>query len=122
MKGLLLLVPPRTPRSSGYDVYANVVHVVICYMSITCICLLYVVTCYMSVICYISVICLVLGPSCYMYMSVICLVLGGVVRVRLYVIYAYLCNHILLQSGGGTLGTALYTVRGVGSGSRDVDA
>jgi hypothetical protein len=27
---------------------------------------------------------------------------------------AYLCNHILLQ--------ALYTVRGVGSGSRDVDA
>ena len=34
----------------------------------------------------------------------------------------YLCNHILLQSGGGTLGTALYTVRGVGSGSRDVDA
>ena len=35
---------------------------------------------------------------------------------------AYLCNHILLQSGGGTWGTALYTVRGVGSGSRDVDA
>ena len=34
----------------------------------------------------------------------------------------YLCNHILLQSGGGTWGTALYTVRGVGSGSRDVDA
>ena len=29
---------------------------------------------------------------------------------------------ILLQSGGGTWGTALYTVRGVGSGSRDVDA
>ena len=26
------------------------------------------------------------------------------------------------QSGGGTWGTALYTVRGVGSGSRDVDA
>ncbi len=49
-----------------------------------------------------SVICLVLGPSCYMYMSVI-------------------CNHIHLQSGGGTWGTALYTVRGVGSGSRDVD-
>ena len=46
---------------------------------------------------------------------------GGVVRVRLYVIYAHLCNHILLQSGGGTWGTALYTVRGVGSGSRDVD-
>ena len=72
VKGLLLLVPPRTPRSSGYDVYAHAVYVVICYMSITCICLLYVVICYMSVICYISVICLVLGPSCYMYMSVIC--------------------------------------------------
>ena len=56
------------------------------------------------------------------YMSVICLVLGGVVRVRLYVFYAHLCNHILLQSGGGTWGTALCTVRGVGSGSRDVDA
>ena len=47
---------------------------------------------------------------------------GGVVRVRLYVIYAHLCNHILLLRGGGTSGTALYTVRGVGSGSRDVDA
>ena len=35
---------------------------------------------------------------------------------------AYLCNHILLQSGGGTWDTALYTVRGVDSGSRDVDA
>jgi hypothetical protein len=33
----------------------------------------------------------------------------------------YLCNHILLQSGGGTWGTVLYTVRGVGSGSPDVD-
>jgi hypothetical protein len=82
-KGLLFLVPSRTPRSSGYDVYAHVVYVVICYMSITCICLLYVVICYMSLICYvcymfisyISVIC---------YMSVICLVLGGVVRVRFY--------------------------------------
>ena len=32
-------------------------------------------------------------------------------------------NQILpLQSGGGTWGTALYTVRGVVSGSRDVDA
>ena len=46
---------------------------------------------------------------------------GGVVRVRLYVIYAHLCNHILLSSGGGTRGTALHTIRGVGSGSRDVD-
>ena len=80
MKGLLLLVPPRTPQSSGYDVYVHAVYVVICYMSIitdtymsiTCMCLLYVVICYMSVICYISVICLVLGPSCYMYISVIC--------------------------------------------------
>ncbi len=45
VKGLWLLVPPRTPRSSGYDVYAHAVYVVICYMSITCICLLYVVIC-----------------------------------------------------------------------------
>ncbi len=82
VKGLLLLVPPRTPRSSGYDVYAHAVYVVICYMSLTCICL-----------------CLVLVVSCYMYMSVICCYmlyvsymlyvcymssLGGVVRVRLY--------------------------------------
>ena len=35
-------------------------------------------------------------------MSVICLVIGGVARVRLYVIYAYLCNHIPMQNGGGT--------------------
>ena len=35
MEGLLLLVPSRTPRSSGYDVYAHAVYVVICYMSIT---------------------------------------------------------------------------------------
>jgi hypothetical protein len=34
---------------------------------------------------------------------------------------AYLCNHILRQRGGGTWDTTLYTVRGVGSGSRDVD-
>jgi hypothetical protein len=33
-----------------------------------------------------------------------------------------LCNHIHLQSGGGTWGTDLDVVRGVGSGSRDVDA
>jgi hypothetical protein len=63
MKGLCLLVPSRTPRISGYDVYAHVVYVVICSMSITCICLLYVVICYISVIGYMSVICLVLGPS-----------------------------------------------------------
>ncbi len=36
---------------------------------------------------------------------------------------AHLCNHIILQqSGGGTWDTSLYTVRCVGSGSRDVDA
>jgi hypothetical protein len=33
----------------------------------------------------------------------------------------HLCNHILLQSGGGTWGTALYTIRGVSSESRGVD-
>jgi hypothetical protein len=33
----------------------------------------------------------------------------------------HLCYHILLQSGCGTWGTVLYTVRGVGSWSRDVD-
>ncbi len=60
MEGLLVLVPSRTPRSSGYDVYTHAVYVVICYLSITCICLLYVVICYMSVIGHMSVICLVL--------------------------------------------------------------
>ena len=55
VEGLLLLVPPRTPRSSGYDVHTHAVYVVICYMSLTCICLLYVVICYMSVM---DVICL----------------------------------------------------------------
>ena len=49
VKGLLLLVSSRTPRSSGYDVYAHAVYVVICYMSVICICLLYVVICYKSV-------------------------------------------------------------------------
>ncbi len=42
VKGLLHLVPSRTPRRSGYDVYEHEVYLVICYMSITCICLLYV--------------------------------------------------------------------------------
>jgi hypothetical protein len=42
-----ITVPPRTPRSSGYDVYAHAVYVVICYMSI---------------ICYMPVICLVQTP------------------------------------------------------------
>ena len=57
-------------------------HVYVCYMSLALeLDMLFVVICYMSVIC------------C---MSVICLVLGGVVRVRLYIIYAHLCNHIPL--------------------------
>ena len=56
-------------------------------------------------------------------MSVICLVLGGVVRVRLYVIYAHLCNHILLSKWWGQSGAQLCTQLEVfGSGSRDVDA
>ncbi len=54
------------------------------------------------------------------YTPVICLVLGGVVRVRMLFI-AHLCNHILLQSGGGTW-AQLCTLRGEGSGSRDVEA
>jgi hypothetical protein len=54
-------------------------------------------------------------------MSVICLVVGGVVGLGYTLSNVYLCNHMLLQSGGGTWGTALYVVRGVGSGSRDVD-
>ncbi len=71
VKELLLLVPPRTPRNSGYDVYAHEVYV-ICYMSLTCICLLYVLICYMSLKCYVSVMCLVLTVSSYLYMSIIC--------------------------------------------------
>jgi hypothetical protein len=47
---------------------------------------------------------------------------GGVVRLGYMLFNVHLCNHILLQSGGGTWGTSLYTVRGVGYGSRDVDA
>ena len=46
VKALLLLVLPRTPRISGYDVYAHAVYVVMCYMSI----MLYV--CHMLYICY----------------------------------------------------------------------
>ncbi len=42
-------------------------------------------------------------------------------RERYMLLNTYLCNHILLQSGGGTWDTVLYTVRGVGSESRDVD-
>ena len=54
VKGLLLLVPPRTPRSSGYDVYAHAVYVVMCYMSITC---MSVICCYMLYVCYMLYIC-----------------------------------------------------------------
>ena len=32
VKGLFLLVPPRTPRISGYDVDTHTVYVVICYI------------------------------------------------------------------------------------------
>jgi hypothetical protein len=46
---------------------------------------------------------------------------GGVVRLGYMLFNTHLCNHILLQSGGETWVTTLYTVRGVGSGSRDVD-
>ncbi len=56
-------------------------------------------------------------------MSVICLVLGGVVGLGYILSNVHLCNcsnHMLLESGGGTWVTALYTVKGVGSGSRDV--
>jgi hypothetical protein len=92
VKGLLLLVPPRTARSSGYDFYTHAVYDVMCYMSISCTCLLYVVIYYMSVKFYVSVMCLVLvascicicpfyGVICYMslicYMYVIRLVWGG---------------------------------------------
>jgi hypothetical protein len=57
------------------------------------------------------------------YMSVICLVLGEVVRVRLYIIYAHLCNHILLQSGWWDLGHSSIPVEvwvlGVGMSTPD---
>ena len=45
--GVAVLVPPRTPRSTGMIFYAHVVYVVIFYMSI---------------ICYMPVICLVQSP------------------------------------------------------------
>jgi hypothetical protein len=48
--------------------------------------------CYMSVVCY---------------MSVICLVLGEVVGLDCILSNAHLCNHMLLQSGGGTWATDL---------------
>ena len=58
VKGVLFLVPPRTPRSSGYVVYAHAVYVVICYMSLTCICLLYVFTLELDMLFVVSVVCL----------------------------------------------------------------
>jgi hypothetical protein len=71
VKGLLLLVPPRTPRSSGYDVYAHTSYV-------TRDLLLFVYVCY---ICYML----------YVYhgdMFYVCYMSSGrgVVRVRLYAI------------------------------------
>jgi hypothetical protein len=65
-----------------------------------------------------SVICCYVLMSVICYMSVICLVLGGVVGLGYILSNAHLCNHISLQSGGGTWDTALYTVRGVGSGAQ----
>ena len=58
------------------------------------------------------------------YMSVMCLVLGGVVRVRLYVIYAHLCNHMQLRSGGGAWARlcTLSEVWGLGVGMSTLDA
>jgi hypothetical protein len=63
-----------------------------------------------------SVICCYVLYVCYM-SSV-----RGVVGLGYILSNVNLCNHMLLQSGGGTWGTSLYTVRGVGSGSQDVDA
>ncbi len=49
MEGLLFLVPPRTPRNSGYDVYdirsmllyvICLLHVYVCYVLLYVICLL----------------------------------------------------------------------------------
>ena len=85
-----------------------------------------VIYCYMLCVCDMLYVCdmsssralLLYVYVCYMLLYVICLlyVLG-------YMLFnAHLCNHILLQSGGGTWGTVLYTVRDVGSESRDVDA
>ena len=73
VKGLLLLVPPRTPRSSGYDVYAHAVYLAICYMS----CLLHVYVCYMLL----YVICLLY--VCYMSSS------------RALLLYVYICYLLL---------------------------
>ena len=56
----------------------STVYVVICYMSVICICLLYIVICCMSVICYMSVmsssrVLLLYVYVCYMLLYVICL-------------------------------------------------
>jgi hypothetical protein len=50
VEGLMLLVPPRTPRSSGHTVYAHVVYDVI--LSVICCYMLYV--CDMLYACYMS--------------------------------------------------------------------
>jgi hypothetical protein len=51
VKGLLLLVPPRTPRSSGYDVYAHAVYGPSCYMYMSVICFYVLYVCYMLYVC-----------------------------------------------------------------------
>jgi hypothetical protein len=60
VKGMLHLVPSQTPRSSGYDVYAHAVYVVICYMSVIC---MSVICCYsyMLYVCYILYVCYMSG-------------------------------------------------------------
>jgi hypothetical protein len=74
-KGLFPLVPPRTPRSSGYDVYADAVYVVICYMSVICICCHMLYVGYMLYVCYMSNsrALLLYVYVCYMLLYVICL-------------------------------------------------
>ncbi len=103
----------------------------------------------MSTICYMSVICLfqippqevvvvfgyIEGPffgkqnwmcariPCTMYRRVISGKQKGGRGLGYMLFNAHLCNQpCSCKSGGGTWGTALYTVRGVGSESRDVDA
>ena len=61
-------------------------------MLLCVICLLHVYVCHMLfyVICLLYVMCLLCVYVCNMSS------LGGVVRIRLYIIYAHLCNHIVL--------------------------
>jgi hypothetical protein len=109
-----------------------VLYVYYMYMSVICCYILYV--CEMLCVCYVSS----SSGLLYLYMSVLCCYmlyvsymlyvcytssLGGVVRIRLYIIYAHLCNHHTSYKVVVGLGAQLCTqLRGVGSGSRDVDA